>query len=406
MTDKPRTRPSRTRLAIWTFAAAAFGLLVLLAVASWILRDQIYQSFLDPGEPYQTYTVPPAPDYTLQSSWYARPAETATGPAIFFVHGTTYPGGREWNAAIDAEAPSNRVVEEQLPNFAAPFSGLGALYAPRYRQAALYTFMNRREDGIAARLTAAQDVRAAFAEFFGLIGDEVPFIIVGAGQGGMHALAVLMEDVAPDPNARRRLVAAYILESQVPLDLLESVLADLPACSTPDDFRCIFSYVSSLSDNDARIRILTEVGMVWNGNDRFAFVEGRGLLCVNPILGARTTDYAPARLHRGGAHAAGFREGAVPAALPAQTGAQCLDGVLMTELPRSRSLQRPGRLAENYRLPPFNLFYEDLRADATHRLEQFLPVFASENELAPPLGQPEEVDESPFIPIPDRADGG
>lgn len=406
MTDTSRTRPSRTRLAIWTISAAIAGFILLLAVASWILRDQIYQSFLDPGEPYQTYAVPPVPDYTLQSSWFARPAEPAPGPAIFFVHGTTYPGGREWNAAIDAESPSNRVIEEQLPNFAAPFSGLGALYAPRYRQAALYTFMNRREDGVAARATAARDVRAAFSEFLALIGSEAPFIIAGAGQGGMHALAVLIEDVADDPEIRRRLVTAYIMESQIPLDLLAGPLAGIPACETPDDFRCVFSYVSSLSDNNARIRILTEVGMVWAPGGGFSFVEGRGLLCVNPILGARTTDYAPARLHRGGAQASGFREGASPAALPAQTGAQCLDGVLMTELPRSRSLHRPGRLAEDYRLPPFNLFYEDLRTDAAHRLERFMPVFAAENALAPPLAQPEEVGETPFIPIPDRADGG
>jgi hypothetical protein len=406
LSDTSRTRSSPARWAIWTFTVAAIGLLLLLALASWILRDQIYQSFLDPGEPYQTYTIPPAPDYAAADSWYARPTEPGTGPAVFFVHGTTYPGGSDWNAAIDAEAPANRVIEEQLPNFAAPFSALGTLYAPRYRQAALYTFMNRREDGVAARLTAVGDVRAAFAEFLDLIEEDTPFLLVGAGQGGMHALAVLIEDIAPAENIRRRLVAAYVLESQLPLDLLDNALAVIAPCETPDDIRCVFSYVSSLSDNDARIRILTEVGMVYDAGGDFSLVEGRGLLCVNPILGARTTDYAPARLHQGGAQAAGFREGAHPAALPAQTGAQCLDGVLMTELPRSRSLHRPGRLAENYRLPPFNLFYEDLRADAAHRLERFLPVFESENEMAPPLGQPEEVDETPFIPIPDRADGG
>lgn len=406
MTDTPSKSASRTRLAVWTILAMAGAFLVLVAIAAWVLRDQIYQSFLDPGEPYQTYSVPAAPDYSSAASWYARPSGITEGTAIFFVHGTTYSGGSDWNSAIDADEPANLVIEEQLPNFAAPFAGLGQLYAPRYRQAALYTFMNRREDGIAARMTATADVRAAFGEFISLIDDETPFLLAGVGQGGMHLLAVLIEDIAPNEELRRRLVAAYIQESQVPLDLLQGALADIPACDTPDAIRCIHSYVSSLSDNDARIRILTEVGLVWQPGGGYAYVEGRGLLCVNPILGARTTDYAPARLHRGGAQASGFREGANPAALPAQTGAQCIDGVLMTELPRSRSLHRPGRLAEAYRLPPYNLFYEDLRADATHRLEVFLPVFTEENTIAPPLGTPEEIEDAPVTPIPDRAGGG
>jgi hypothetical protein len=396
---------SRTRLAIWMMAAMAAGFLVLVAIAAWILRDQIYQSLLDPGEPYQTYDVPAPPDYALNSAWYAHPAETTGRPAVFFVHGTTYPGGSDWNASIDAEAPSNLVIEEQLPNFAAPFAGVGDVYAPRYRQAALYAFMNLREDGVAARETAVADIRAAFSDFISELDNETPFMVVGVGQGGTHALAVLVEDIAPQPELSRRMIAAYIIESPVPLDLLQESMGDIAPCQTADDFRCVFSYVSAMPENADRIRILTERAMVWSPGGEFRLIEGRGLLCVNPILGARTTDYAPARLHQGGAQASGFREGTSPAALPAQTGAQCIDGVLMTELPRSRTLHRPGRLAENYRLPPFNLFYEDLRADAEHRLAEFMPIFEEENTQAPPLGQPEEIEDAPVTPIPDRAGG-
>jgi len=82
-----------------------------------------------------------------------------------------------------------------------------------------------------------------------------------------------------------------------------------------------------------------------------------------------------------------------------------MDGVLMTEPPRSRSLYRPRRLAEHFRLPPFNLFYEDLRVDAGQRTEAFMPVFIDENMQAPPIGLPEEIDDAPVTPIPDRADG-
>lgn len=395
---------SRARIALWMITTAIAGFLILVALAAWVLRDQIYQSLLDPGEPYQTYILPEAPDYNDVGSWYARPATLSDQPAVFFIHGTTYPGGSDWNAAINAEEPANLVIEEQLPNFAAPFSSVGAIYAPRYRQASLYTFMNLREDGVAARLTATADVRAAFAAFLTTIGEDRPFMIAGVGQGGLHGLAVLTEDIAPYPAVRRHLIAAYILEYPLPLDLLQGPLAEIPACERPADYRCAYSYVSAISENEDRIRYLTERTMTWATGGTLERVDGRGLLCINPILGARTTDYAPARMHRGGAQASGFREGANPAALPAQTGAQCTDGVLMTEPPRSRTLHRPGRLTEYFRLPPFNLFYEDLRTDAEQRLATFLPVFEAENQLAPPLEQPEEIEDVPFRPIPDRSD--
>jgi len=396
---------SRTRIALWMITTATIGFLLLVALASWIMRDQIYQSLLDPGEPYQTYILPKAPDYSESSAWYARPAQPATAAAVFFVHGTTYAGGGDWNAAIDAEDPANLVMEEQLPNFAAPFATAGDIYAPRYRQAALYTFMNLREDGVAARLTASSDIRNAFSAFLGYIGEETPFMIVGVGQGGLHSLAVLSEDVAPRPDLRRRRIAAYILEHPLPLDVLQDQLSAIAPCETPNNFRCVYSYVSAVSENENRIRYLTERTMTWAQGGSLERVEGRGLLCINPILGTRTTDYAPARLHRGGAQASGFHEGESPAALPAQTGAQCMDGVLMTEPPRSRSLYRPRRLAEHFRLPPFNLFYEDLRVDAGQRTEAFMPVFIDENMQAPPIGLPEEIDDAPVTPIPDRADG-
>lgn len=402
MTQK--SRPAR--FALWGVLALGGGFIILLLLASWILRDQIFQSFLDPGEPYQTYIPPPSPDYADGSAWYVRPDLADTRPAVFFIHGTTYSGGSHWNAAVDAEGPSLGVLEEQLPNFAAPFGETGQIYAPRYRQAALYVFTNLREDGIAARETAFQDVRRAFDAFLQLIGEDRPFILAGSGQGGLHASILLTEIIAPDESLRRRLVVAYLQESPIPLDLFEGTLSNVPPCGTAEDIRCVHSFVTSLNDNDARIRVLTERSITWSPEGEFSLIDGRGLVCVNPILGARTTDYAPARLHLGGAHASGFREGASPAALPAQTGAQCLDGVLMIEEPRSRSLHRPGRLMEDFRLPPFNLFYADLRVDVERRYAAFAPVFEAENQLAPPLSAPEDIDDAPITPIPDRAGDG
>ena len=397
-----RTLP---RLAARMIIVASLAGLILVAFAAWALRDQIYQTLQDPGEPFQTYTPPPAPNYANDSAWFERGAlsDDPLAPAVFYVHGTTYPGGDHWNAPIDDDHAMAAVEMSDLPNFAAPFRSTGTLFIPRYRQAALYAFMNNREDGMTARSFAARDVRNAFDAFMTDIGDERPFIIAGTGQGGLHALNVLMRRVAPDETMRARLIAAYLAETPVPLDLFEDRLVGLAPCETAYSIRCVYAYASAETDERERIRILTERTASWRPNGGLEFVVGRGLLCVNPILAGRSTDYAPARLHKGGVAADGFESGISPAPIPAQTGAQCVDGILVTEEPRSQALRRPERLAENYRLPPYNLFYEDIRVDAQYRATRWAEIALAESQVVPDLAPPEEIADAPVRAIPDRS---
>ncbi|MFT6662602.1 MAG: hypothetical protein ACJA0K_002611, partial [Maricaulis maris] len=69
-----------------------------------------------------------------------------------------------------------------------------------------------------------------------------------------------------------------------------------------------------------------------------------------------------------------------------------------------RDLQRPHRLAEDFREPPFNLFYEDLRLDVAQRTFALTSILHEERRWAPPLGPVEEIEEAPVVPIPDRRD--
>lgn len=392
----------------WLVIGALAVFLVLFALALWFSRHQIFQSFLDPGEPFQTYTPPEAPDYADAASWYLRPAADPESeePAVFYVHGTTFNGGSDWNAPLGDEDAADRVLQSEIPNYAGPFREIGPLYAPRYRQAALYTFMNNREDSVLAREYAAVDVRRAFNAFLSDIGDERAFLIAGDGQGGLHALHVVMARIAASEDLRARMIAAYLVETPVALEVFTDVLADIPPCAEPDSVRCVVAYASARADEESRIRILTERSQTWTPAGRLALTQGRGLVCVNPILGARSTDFAPARLHRGGAAADGVEGDTLPPIQTGQTGAQCVDGVLMTEQPSSPALRRPDRLGETFRTPPYNLFYEDLRLDAAHRAELHAAILAEERLYAPPLEAPQEIEEAPVRPIEGRGRGG
>lgn len=394
---------SPVSIARWMVLTGIGALIALLAAASWLLRDQIYQTFQDPGEPYQTYTPPPGADYAGTGGWFASGDFTDEDePAVFFVHPTTYTGGANWNAQLDKASAVAAVVRTVLPNYAAPLANSGVLFAPRYRQAALYTFMNNREDSILARRFAYEDVERAFDAFLLRAGDDRPIMLAGVGQGGFHVLGLLLNRVAGNPGLRERMIAAYILESPVPLDLFSHALAEIPPCETAQDVRCVVAYSYVQPSEERRIRIMTERSMTWTPAGELGFVDGRGILCVNPILSARTTEYASARLHRGGVAAEGLPPDTTPAPVPGQTGAQCADGLLFVERPDYADLRRPRRLAEEYRVPPFNLFYEDLRLDAARRAFTLTTILQEERRWAPPLDRVEEVEEAPVVPIPDR----
>ena len=399
MTAQAASRQSRLMTRLILAAAAAF--LALVIAAAIVLRDDIYQSLLDPGIPFQTYDPPATPDYTDPQAWAVRPeTPDRAAPAVFFLHNTTYDGGSHWNAPFDRPQEAQEIAEVVIPNFAAPFLVNDAqLYAPHYRQAALYTFMNNREDAVAARLLAANDAVAAFETFVAQIESDRAIILVGVGQGALHGLKILIDTVAPRQTLRERLAAAYLLEAPVPTDLFDGPLSALPPCTAAQDVRCIISYNSARQSERERIFALTERSMSWNGSGALSFVTERALLCVNPLLWTTGEDFAPARLHRGGAAARGLSLDDAPSAMTNQTSAQCQNGVLMIERPRARALRRAGRLGEDRRVPDFNLFYRDLQLDAERRLETLAGIRAEEARWAPPLGEPVEVEEADLVPV-------
>jgi hypothetical protein len=103
-------------------------------------------------------------------------------------------------------------------------------------------------------------------------------------------------------------------------------------------------------------------------------VAGRPTLCINPLLWTQSDDYAPPRLHLGGVAAEGLDPDMDPAPMTKQSGAQCEDGILLVDTPRSRSLRRPLQVGAKFRTLPSNLFYEDLKRDAVRRVETLLAL--------------------------------
>ena len=360
--SEDRPRPRRW-LAISLLAALLF-----LGLGFAIFRGDLIRYSLDPKSPYQTYKPPPAPDYAKSSAWHLLPTSPETPTAadppadVFFVSPTTYAGGVEWNSLI-GDGRADRIFRRVMaPNYAGPFVRVGRIFAPRYRQAGLYSLLTLREDAREARKFAYGDVAQAFRYWRDHDWQGRPFLIVGVEQGGTLAARLVAEEVAPNPQLRARLAGAYLIETVVP-----ATHPPLPPCMRRDEAGCIAAWASVPETEIDRGRILLERALVWNANGELQNLQGPAL-CFNPILGASVDEPAPARMHEGAANATGLEWGARPAFLARQVSARCEGGVLRVSTPKSASLRRSGTWIEQRMAPGFNLFYADLENDARARV--------------------------------------
>ena len=346
-----------------------------MAAAAWYWRDDIARTQLDPRVPFQTYRPPPAPDYAGTVAWALRPPHpervaSADGPAdVFFVHPTTYDGGRDWNGPAQAKgSDASSVAQNMLPNYAEPFARAGRVFAPRYRQASLYaTQMTLRDDAREARVFAYDDVRAAFEAWRGRWGAERPFILVGVEQGG-QLVTRLAREVMAEPALKERLVAVYAIEA-----VTQGARPPSP-CRSRAEWGCRVAYISAREgDFTAKARLLDR-SLVWDATDAGLEDLGqRAPACVNPLTGSTGSAVAPQRANLGAANATKLEWGTRPALLPHQASARCdADGLLRISAQRSPDLKRSGSWTDRLKVRPYNLFWADLEADALARRDAWM----------------------------------
>ena len=354
---------------VWHLASAGL-LIMLLAAALMIWWGDILQALLDPELPYAVYKPPPPPVYARASSWALSPGPLRPDDPpvdVFFVHPTTFDGGRNWNGPIADRASLRLLNRVILPNYAGPFAAVGRVFAPLYRQASLYTSLTLFDDAIEARAFAYGDVRAAFRVFETRLGQDRPFMLIGVEQGGTLASRLLRDEIETNPAMRRRLVAAYLIETTVPAD---GYIGEKPvaACARRDQSGCLVAWTSALRLDFGRIRRIMTRSLVWNARGALVGLHGRQPLCVNPLIGAVSLSDIPPRFSQGAANATGLEWGVRPGFMARQVGAQCVDGVLRVTTPRSASLRPHGGWATRLRVAPYNLFWADLEADSRARL--------------------------------------
>ncbi|HEY4031544.1 MAG TPA: DUF3089 domain-containing protein [Caulobacteraceae bacterium] len=378
------------------------GLVLAAGVALSLTWDDIMKTEIDPKEPFQTYVrrMPKAPDYSRASAWALNPvgqvARRATGPVdVFFVHPTTFNGGRDWNGPIDDKASARQLERVMLPNYAGPFARVGRVFAPRYRQASLYAYrITLREDALDARRFAYGDVLDAFRYYMAHYNFGRPYIVVGVEQGADLADRLLREEIDHNPGLTGKLAAAYLIDAVIPAAGYGPG-APIPACRMRAQAHCVVAWASADKQNPASAGRLLSRAMVWTpGWMLDNLPDGEPVLCVNPLTGGTGQEEAPARLNLGAVNASELEWGARAAFLPRQVSAQCVDGILRVSRPRSGSLQPASGWPDKFKERPYNPFFADLEADAMKRVATYYGR-AEMPPGAPPIERSVPVDVAP-----------
>jgi hypothetical protein len=375
----------------WTIAGAALlAVVAVIAVGLW--RQSARTAHLAPKTPFHAYAPPSAPDYAQRAAWALIPATpaawTASDPPadVFFVHPTTFAGGKDWNGPIGEAAGDSDPLPSILRSQAGPFAGAGRLFAPRYRQASRYAEMNASGDARAARAFAYGDVKRAFDAYLARYNQGRPIILAGVEQGGLLIARLARDELAADPTLRARLAAVYLIDAAVPADDYGPG-AVLPACMAKTQARCAVGWITAAPFGEGPARQGLSNALAWTADDRLEPFGERKPLCVNPLLGAASPAFAPARLSKG-AWPPVRTPWASPYMMSRVVSAQCAHGLLQASTPRA-----PFSLAGE----PwgYNLFFADIEADARSRVAG-LSGQAGFKRVAPPITQSVDVRDVPI----------
>lgn len=363
---------------LWIIA----GLTVLFvagALAYRLFEQDLMRWTMIPSKPFEPVPLPPGISYADNALWIARPGQKDSPAAflpqsippppppqasVFFVHPTSFVESSAWNAPVE-EPESRRRAGLFVRTQASVFNGVGAIWAPRYRQAAFGAFLTADANARRALDFAYRDVLAAYEQFLKEAPKDRPIILAGHSQGSLHLLRLLHERIMPGPESQR-IAAAYLIGWPVS-ETADLPFLPLPACERADQSGCVISWQSFAEPADPKQ--VTDVFDASTGPTGIPRA-GSAMLCVNPLTGTK-----------GGTAAAAANLGTlIPGddltgrtLEPGKVAARCdLRGFLLVgrddTLPELGPFVLPGN---NYHVYDYALFWANLRADAARRVAGF-----------------------------------
>ena len=343
--------------------------ILLLVSASFFIRDYIgiivISYFLEPAHDFADKPVPEAPEYNNPDHWAALPERNDFSDVqlvagvddeqaertvdVFFIHPTTYIGKQSWNQRMDDNEANDLTDAWVMRDQASVFNQCCRIYAPRYRQATLYSFQDKSGSGEKALGLAYEDVKSAFLYFLKNYSIGRPFIIASHSQGSRHADRLLREEII-GRGLLSQMIVAYLIGFSI--DGSNGV----PVCEKYDQLNCQITWNSSTRDAVLKLAEPEDV-------------------CVNPLSWTTNEDLVGADQNLGSVTFAS--EGGVELNV---ADAQCSEGSLFvseveTERFNSNMPFGPG----NYHMYDYSFYYMNIRKNVQDRINEYLSRDVSES---------------------------
>jgi hypothetical protein len=287
-----------------------------------------------PGKKNITEIIPP--NSSLENMQLAAEAD------IFYIHRTTLISRCRWNSDTRNQKLNNITDKQAIRNQAGIFNGSCRIFAPRYRQATLYSFFDKKGNGEKALDLGYKDVRAAFLYYLQHFNNGRPVIIAGHSQGAQHATNLIRE-FFDGKDLEKKLIAAYL--TGMPLQI--NTFRTIPFSENPSQTGCFVSW-STFGD-----------GVYPN-----YFKEGyKTAVTTNPLTWDCQQGYAGYEKHLG-AVSPGFKK-----IHRHCINAKCGTGVLWIK--NKKILTFIPLPLKNYVVMDFDLFYMNTRENVKQRIEAY-----------------------------------
>lgn len=310
--------------------------------------------FIKPPKKFAQERVATAPDYALDQHWH-KPQKRFKEKKVdvFFVHPTTYIKARYWNQPLDDEDTNWRTRVLSVKYQASVFYDECNTFIPKYRQAAFYSFADKKDNGKQALELAYQDVKQAFYHYWKHYNKGRPFILAGHSQGSLHSQRLLKE-LMQDSVIRQQLVVSYLLGWPVEKNYVEE-MNDMAVCSTASQVACLVSWNAQAPYADKNMKDALNIH--------------EEIVCVNPLTWITDTTYIP-RTYNKGARMYNKRVGKDEVLLH-YADAQIKQGLLMVTPNNSQQKLQTPLAKGNYHLYDYSFFYYNIKENVKERIDAY-----------------------------------
>ena len=339
-----------------------------------------------PSLPFDETEAVEPPSYSDPDNWAALPSRVGVedmipkgigdgdiqGSApvdVFFVHPTGFLRGKSWTYSMDKNSATEENTQWMMANQASPFNGCCNVYAPRYRQANIFSYFQEQEVRDQVLGFAYQDVRRAFEYFIANFSEGKPFILASHSQGTHHS-SRLLQELIDGTELSQRMVAAYIIGGTIQRKIFDD-MKTVTLCDSPTDLHCAIHW-----DTWSEDVIDTEMpGVAEN-------------VCTNPLSWRLNGGLTEKSSHLGAVVASGVFQVELsgsdvatgvafdPLGSPIKNmlRAQCKDGALYISDQTGTPFGEQGGSfgGGNYHGLDYPVFHMDIRENAKERVQEYL----------------------------------